>query len=42
MPKSWQVELPLSADKAKMPASLKYVMVGKETAKEINWIPSEQ
>jgi len=28
----------LSADKAKMPASLKYVMVGKETAKEINWI----
>lgn len=31
----------LSAQKAKMPASLRYVMVGKETAQEINWIPTE-
>jgi hypothetical protein len=31
----------LSARKATMPASLKHVTVGKETAKEINWIPAE-
>ncbi len=32
----------LSSQKAKMPASLKYVMVGKETAKEINWLPASK